>query len=446
MPAGEFDAYLRALGSLLRLRPAQRAELADEFRDHLETRLEELTAAGVPRAAAVEAALEEFGDAAGLASHFTVQFTALARRRRVHFARRVLMRVSLTAATLAAVVGLGWLLAPPNPVFAPPGPVAAQDGGSEPADEFSRAPAPPAVAADPPDPAPADDADPDAAAAEKVWAALNKPVSLEGIRPGDDLATAVDAVATQAGVPILPDRRALSLEGIELGDVLLENPPELEGLTLRRSLAVLLENVEPPLVAAPRDGLLYVTTAAEAARYLDTRIYNVRDLLADVRPAGPPERAADELLNVVTSVTGGADNGGDWQRIGAGPGPGTIEDFDGLLAVRQTAAVHRQIEELLAALRETGAERGWAGEKPGGKAGAAAGGGTGGSVPVVIEMRRDGPADIQGITPEEMTAPDGLRGREVVIRAGEGISEGDARQFAQYMRDRGAASARVETE
>ena len=129
MPAEEFDAYLRALSSLLRLEPAQRAELADEFRDHLETRLEELTAAGVPRARAVETALEEFGDAAGLASHFTSQHRFRVRRRRRKALGKFVMKTLPAAAALAVLGAVAWLAAPPNPVLAPPAPAVAQDVG-----------------------------------------------------------------------------------------------------------------------------------------------------------------------------------------------------------------------------------------------------------------------------------------------------------------------------
>ena len=394
MPAEEFDAYLRALGSLLRLKREQRAELADEFRDHLETRLEELTAAGVPRSAAVETALEEFGDAAGLASHFT----SLARRRRVHLVRRVLMRFTLTAAALAAVGAFLWLLAPPNPVFPPPGAVVAQDEAGAFDDPLpDEQPAEKVPAEDSPEgqrTALTDPSEPDAAKTARVNAALAEPSSLEGIRPGDSVADALDALTDRHQITILPDRSALELEGLELGDLVLENPPGIEGYSLRTTLKVLLEDLAVPLTAVPRDGYLSITTQTEAATILDTRIYNVRDLLADVQPKEKLTRPDHDLVEVVESVTGGPDHGGAWG--GVQRGPGTIEHFDGLLAVRQTAAVHRQIEELLAALRATGAERGWDG---------AAGAGA---------LR--GGAD--GILDVDIRFPAGARGREPVARRG----------------------------
>src|SRR5690606_23404374 len=96
---------------VLRLKPEQRAEIADELRDHLEARLEELSASGLPRDQAVRQALDELGDAAHLADHFT-RISQLRKR-------RLIMRCTigtLSAAT-AAVMGavLFWPAPPPGP-------------------------------------------------------------------------------------------------------------------------------------------------------------------------------------------------------------------------------------------------------------------------------------------------------------------------------------------
>src|SRR6516165_10217471 len=95
MPEHEFDLYLSLLSRFLRLKPAQRDEIADELRDHLEARLEELAARGLSREEAIRAALDEFGDAAELANHFT---------RAAHIRkRRLIMRLTFgSVAALAA--------------------------------------------------------------------------------------------------------------------------------------------------------------------------------------------------------------------------------------------------------------------------------------------------------------------------------------------------------
>ena len=96
----EFEHYLALLTRLLRLGGKQREKIAGELRAHLEDRLEELLARGVSREEAVRRALEEFGDAAGLAA----EFVSLSRNRR----RRWLMRLTTfsVAATVLLAAGL----------------------------------------------------------------------------------------------------------------------------------------------------------------------------------------------------------------------------------------------------------------------------------------------------------------------------------------------------
>src|SRR5437763_16921227 len=96
----EFDNYLTLLSRLLRLSGKQRDQISDELRAHLEDRLEELKARGVSHEAAVRQALEEFGDAAGLAG----QFVAISRNRK----RRWLVRLTTfsVAATLLLAAGI----------------------------------------------------------------------------------------------------------------------------------------------------------------------------------------------------------------------------------------------------------------------------------------------------------------------------------------------------
>src|SRR5260221_7993869 len=101
MPEQDFELYLSLLSRFLRLKTAQRGEIADEMRDHLEARLEELTARGLSRGEAIAAALDEFGDAAELANHFT-QVAHIRKRRlimRVTFGGVAVFATSLLIAT-----------------------------------------------------------------------------------------------------------------------------------------------------------------------------------------------------------------------------------------------------------------------------------------------------------------------------------------------------------
>ena len=70
MSEEEFEGYLRLLARFLNLSDVQREVIAGELRDHLEQRLDELTARGVSREKAITMALDEFGDASALAGEF----------------------------------------------------------------------------------------------------------------------------------------------------------------------------------------------------------------------------------------------------------------------------------------------------------------------------------------------------------------------------------------
>jgi len=92
------------------------------LRDHLQERLDELAQSGVPREKAVLQALDEFGDAAVLAGHFTT----IAQLKR----RRFLMRLSLgSVAALAAAMLIAFAFWPENRAVQGPPQVVAQEKG-----------------------------------------------------------------------------------------------------------------------------------------------------------------------------------------------------------------------------------------------------------------------------------------------------------------------------
>jgi hypothetical protein len=348
MPEREFELYLDLLGRLLRLRPEQRAEIADELRDHLEARLDELTAAGLSREDAVRRALEEFGDAAGLAGHFT----HIAREKR----RRMIMRCTLgtVVATAVALLALSafW---PPQVAVNLPGRVVAQEV-QEPA------------AADP-DPGPGDSG----AAGEnvrdetipQVEAKLEK--RIDAAFEETPLSEALEFVGDAIGVDFVLDRKSLEDIGLQ-PDVPVTLKLQHTDVPARTVLDVILNQLG--LTYIIRDGFIYVLTKEEAENYLVVDVYNVRDLLKglavepDPREAstsaarfqvqtvqfgGNPEPAvktpADRLADVIMNSTEGP-----WEEIdGTG---GTIAEFNGLFVVRQTQQVHREIKDVLKMMRE----------------------------------------------------------------------------------------------
>jgi RND family efflux transporter MFP subunit len=125
MSEQEFELYLKLLSRCLGLTPSQREQIADELRDHLEERLEELARAGVPREKAVVQALDEFGDAAVLAG----DFATIARLKR----RRFLMRLSLgSVGVLTAALLVAYAFWPENRAVRGPERVVAQEKPARP--------------------------------------------------------------------------------------------------------------------------------------------------------------------------------------------------------------------------------------------------------------------------------------------------------------------------
>lgn len=107
MPEDEFEIYLTLLAKTLRLDEKQRRAVAVELRDHLETRLDELTAAGFTREEAIKLSLAEFGDASGLATDLIRPHTLVRRR-------RIMQTTFGTLAACAAVTFAVMTLTPTN--------------------------------------------------------------------------------------------------------------------------------------------------------------------------------------------------------------------------------------------------------------------------------------------------------------------------------------------
>lgn len=124
MSEQDFEMYLTLLAKTLRLSDKQRIAIASELRDHLEARLEELTAEGVGKHDAIKTALDEFGDASALAN----DFTAIGK----HHNRRRIMQTAFGTIAAAAVVAFAVMtLTPNNYQGHPTQPIAgAQGGGS----------------------------------------------------------------------------------------------------------------------------------------------------------------------------------------------------------------------------------------------------------------------------------------------------------------------------
>ena len=261
MPENEFELYLSLLSRFLRLNPAQQGEIADELRDHLEQRLEELSARGLSREQAIHIALEEFGDAAELAQHFT---------RAAHSRRRkLIMRYTTygTAAVLAAgilITAAFWPDTSPGPLPMPNRAVAQLPGGPGGGGGMAAAEVPAAAMRDEEEARNAD-----------LEAQLRKPLECNFIEMTID--DAIQYIQDIAQIPLMVDRRAIQAAE-ESGN----RQPALE-----RSISLRLSNVQARTILeivlewgnlgySIRDGILVITTAERAH---EIRVYNVRDLL-----------------------------------------------------------------------------------------------------------------------------------------------------------------------
>ena len=137
MSEQEIDNYITLMCSLLRLGSAQREQIGNELRDHLETRVQKLLDAGVERDEAVSTALAEFGDAAGLA----IQFLSVVRHNR----QRWIMRfATFSTIGMFLVLVLAFAMWPQNARFGGPDrSVAQEDSETSSIPSFNTNPFPP---------------------------------------------------------------------------------------------------------------------------------------------------------------------------------------------------------------------------------------------------------------------------------------------------------------
>lgn len=365
MPDREFELYLSLLSRLLRLKPAQMREISDELRDHLESRLEELAAQGVPRETAIQAALEEFGDAAELAQYFT-HVTRLRRRRFV---------MRLTAGTVLAATASLLLVAAFSPMSAPTGAIRIAQAQSRPA------------------PAEIESSRLTQAATDETEAKLDQPITVQYVDV--PLRDVLSSISESLQVDILVTARTLENAGIT-GDMAKSLEIKYSKVTARTALELIL--AEWDLSFTVRDGLIHVIGREDANELV---VYPIQDLIRSPEPppaapaGGNPPRIMSGGAGSTTDSTGrlipaaqavssavgvaaaqfnagmgdGAGGGGlqtsytartvselvmttiapdTWESNG---GRGTLIEYDGMLVVNQNPAVHSRIVKLLKMLR-----------------------------------------------------------------------------------------------
>jgi hypothetical protein len=329
--------------------------------------LTELTDRGVSHPEAVRIALEEFGDAVGLAAHFS----RIAQTRK----RRMIMRCTVASVmTLAAAVVVALCLWPDNHAARVIGRAVA-DSTDPPQTEEVQKNLDKLVKA-------AQELPDDLTA--KTEAELNQftEVHFEGM-PLKEAITYIqeqlnDPHTHNANVQIYYDGAALKDADIDPAKTLVTI--EFKHIRYKMLLELMLGQFN--LGYNIRDGIMTITTKEKLDATLETRIYDCREILAvDTaqfrRPVaehrekkqsetgvklaaenpGTPSQAAkqpasagfsliqprtpvDDLIDVITTSIAPP----SWSEQG---GPGTISEYDGLLVISQTNQVHSQVAELI---------------------------------------------------------------------------------------------------
>jgi len=339
MSDGEFENYLTLIGRLLRLSPAQREAIGEELRDHFESRLAELLERGLAHDEAVRIALEEFGDAAGLAA----SFTSISQTRR----RRLIMRCTVgSIAAIAAAVVVAMAVWPENHA----GRVVAK---AEAQDDDKRV--------QPPPKAPEKEKTIEELTAQ-TEATLNKLTVLEFDKT--PLNEVINYIGDKHHLQFYVQKQSFEETGLDPNT--LPVTFYLHDVRVKTCLAWILSQHD--LGYTIREGVIVIATKSWLDKQLETRVYDCRDILAAdafpqrvteskssiiVDPAAsrpdPSSPAANasspaERLSMLIQTTVAPNT---WFRAG---GTGSIVEYQGLLIVGQTAEVQAEVKDLLSSI------------------------------------------------------------------------------------------------
>ena len=121
----ELEVYVALVAKFMQLSPEQRDLISGELQDHLQMRVEDLIDEGVPKSDAISQAVEEFGDAAVMAKNFQTVHNLKKRRWMMRF-----MTFSIAGSFLVAVLTMAmW---PQDARFGSPSKsIAQQNDGSD---------------------------------------------------------------------------------------------------------------------------------------------------------------------------------------------------------------------------------------------------------------------------------------------------------------------------
>ena len=335
----EFEHYLELLTQSLRLSRRQREEIRRELRAHLEDALEQVDRDGRSRCEILREVLADFGDAAELAARLSD-----ANRR-----RHTMMQGTLAAACIGFVVLSVTTFLTPQP----------QSGDAQETRRTGFSTGAATAKVDAPNPA-------DEAIRKALRTNVEEVAFAEA--PLDQVFSWL-ADFMQVNVHVQWNRFE------EMGvDREMPISVALRNIKVERVLRLVLAEIpDVDLGYEVVDGVLMISTQEELSRHMDTRVYDVHDLLANVAAqriahavgsegedvpsvardiVGNPipvdddtlDQVGEELVDLVTNVI----EPDSWDVNG---GVAQVRRFSGSLVVRQSAGVQSQVEDLLNSLR-----------------------------------------------------------------------------------------------
>lgn len=399
MSEQEFESYISLISKLLRLNARQRAEIGEELRDHMELRLADLIAAGYSREEALRMAIEEFGDAAGLANEFVSISHSKRRRWMMRFAT-----FSVAACFVFTVMIVSMWPEQSRLNFTERS--TAQDG-----DPFGESPQEKKTA-DPFSSGKGNNdnpfGDPNSADLSPFNAAKRKPIAktnskkigattttlnhqeeIKKIRSelmqatknaeltmmkrihadfvDTPLSEVVEELSEQAGIPI----HFSQVFTMEQGDVVDQQVTFSSSTTSLGTLLTMILKVNGCCYYL-KEGNVVITSEDDPAAFSTVKVYNCRDLVSMAAKGKLPKKTAQaESLGDTVFVQFGGGGGGSssdnpdsesyltemlelmvepdsWTSVG---GLGEISSHNGLIAIRSSANVHRKVEDFLEILR-----------------------------------------------------------------------------------------------
>ncbi len=175
---------------------------------------------------------------------------------------------------------------------------------------------------------------------ERIKRALAGQLHSTGLEFSDEpLENVVNFLQEDYGIPIQLDQPALDDAGLTRDLPITVN---LNHITFSAALRLLLKREQ--LVYVIRDEVLVITTPEEAESELVACVYDVRDLIGENKKNKEIESLVDVIVSCVASETWAVSGGGEAEIKTLRPG---------LLVISQTGAVHEEIGNLLALIRET---------------------------------------------------------------------------------------------